>query len=582
MTYSALWYLQSRSVVNAVRARILRLRQPKYLAGAAMGVGYLWMAVLRPTWGVSPAHAAGFTPEVRGWLETGVSGLLAVGFVLMWVFASDRASLRFSEAEVAFLFPAPLSRRTLIHFRLIRLVLGTLFSALLFSLMSGRALRDGRALFHIAGWWMVLTTVGLHSLGASFTIQQWTERGLSGWRRRVCVVAVFAACLGWVAIWGRDGLAQGFPEEWNAVGPWLEHWVSAGPMRLLLAPVRWVVRPWFSESWGEFIRHAGLAGLVMAAHYAWVVRADVSFEEASIEASRKMAERMAAARGGRLSTARQPTRPASDPFPLAPTGFPPMALLWKNLLSAGQIFTIRFWLLMLWMVVVGGILTQAVLPKSDGNHPVQWIVAGFVSVVFLLTFFLGPQLFRNDFRSDLPHMDWLKSLPLPPWQIVLGEILAPWCLLVGLQWLLLVAMAGVSVGLEWPDGPALPQWRGPILIAAAMLVPPVDFLLLCLPNAAALLFPAWVSTGGLRQPGIEVMGQRMIFALGQMLVLVLALFPAALLGWGIRWAISGWTGPAMALWVTALVVTVAWTIEGVFVIRWLGMAFARFDASAES
>ena len=69
-------------------------------------------------------------------------------------------------------------------------------------------------------------------------------------------------------------------------------------------------------------------------------------------------------------------------------------------------------------------------------------------------------------------------------------------------------------------------------LGAAVLLPVLDFLLLLIPNAAVLLFPSWIQTGKDSPRGIEATGQRLIFAVGQMLVLVLALVPA---GARVRW-----------------------------------------------
>ena len=56
---------------------------------------------------------------------------------------NERAALTFTEAEVAFLFPAPVSRRTLIHFKLLKSQLGILFATLIFSLLTNRFGRGG-------------------------------------------------------------------------------------------------------------------------------------------------------------------------------------------------------------------------------------------------------------------------------------------------------------------------------------------------------------------------------------------------------------------------------------------------------
>jgi hypothetical protein len=259
-----------------------------------------------------------------------------------------------------------------------------------------------------------------------------------------------------------------------------------------------------------------------------------------------------------------------------------MALLWKNLISAGQIFTLRFWLLMVWILVVGGMVASRVFKGSQETNPVQLILAGFFAVVFLVSFALGPQVFRNDFRTDLKNADWLKALPLPAWQIVLGELMAPVCLMVSVQWILLLVVAVLSRGLELWFGPQLDAWRWQAFGSAFLVCAPLDLLLIALPNAAALLFPAWVQIGTDRQAGIEAMGQRMIFVAGLMLILLVALLPSAGVGFAVIWLAYRVMDLPNAIPLGAVAMTTVLALEGWLVVRALGVAFCRFDISQDN
>ena len=64
---------------------------------------------------------------------------------------------------------------------------------------------------------------------------------------------------------------------------------------------------------------------------------------------------------------------------------------------------------------------------------------GFVGLLLpvmmlAMSLFSGPQLLRNDLRQDLPAADVLKMFPMPGWQIVLGEVLAPAAMLAGVSY----------------------------------------------------------------------------------------------------------------------------------------------------
>ena len=74
-----------------------------------------------------------------------------------------------------------------------------------------------------------------------------------------------------------------------------------------------------------------------------------------------------------------------------------------------------------------------------------------------------------------------------------------------------------------------PSLRGGVALGLAALTPPFLAIQLLVPNTAAVLFPAWVQSAANRtERGIEVMGQRLIFMAGQLLITSLALVPAVL------------------------------------------------------
>ena len=357
--------------------------------------------------------------------------------------------------------------------------------------------------------------------------------------------------------------------------------LSAGPARWLLAPFRWMVHPWFAQNSGEFLQAVWPALLLLIGHYIWVMRSDVSFEEASIDASRRTAERLAAARSGNWQNVHKPKKAKRAPFRLAPVGFPPLALLWKNLLSAGQMFTARLWFILFTTSVSIMVAAQGIFRGHESARPVQGVAAVFLLAILAMSSFLGPQLLRNDFRSDLPNMDLLKALPLPGWQIALGQLLGPVAILAGFQWLLLVLVLGLSSGMDDELGLKLVQWRWPGALSLMIVLPFLDFLLLAMPNAAVLLFPAW-SKGAVGQGGgVEVMGQRLIFVLGQALVLALALLPGFGVGALVWWLVQMAIGPTWAVPFGAVMAALVLATECAVAVWALGLAFARFDVSEE-
>ena len=161
----ALFYLQWFSLRNQTIARVKRLKQPKYLLGAVVGGAYFYFYFFRHLFsGPRPGGQAAFptSPDTLLLLEGAGAAALFLLVLLAWVLPRDRAALTFTEAEVSFLFPAPISRRDLIHYKLVRSQTAILFTILILTLL-GRRL-GGNAWIHAIGWWVAISTFSLHTL----------------------------------------------------------------------------------------------------------------------------------------------------------------------------------------------------------------------------------------------------------------------------------------------------------------------------------------------------------------------------------------------------------------------------------
>lgn len=572
---SALAYLQFTSTRNRLVARLKRLRQPKYLVGGVVGGLYIYFYFLRYAFLDPNGSGAGLSawtrPENRLLVECSAGLILAIVAVLAWVLPNKRAALTFTEAEIAFLFPAPVSRRTLIQFKLFRSQLGILFTVLIFSLLSRRL--GGSPLVHALGWWVVLSVLNLHFMGVSFVRTMLLDRGITTGRRRwavgVLVGLVGLGCGVWV--WRSVSAVD------LAVSPeqLLEQWTllaTTGPLPVLTYPFRLVVRPYLAADLAEFVRLAWPAMLLLLAHYVFVLRADVAFEEASVEASRRLAERMAAARSGQRH-AQGLSRPRRAPFALAPVGSPLVALFWKNLIGAGQFVNKRLLVVLVIMAVVASVSMGGSLVSAGLGG-----IIGILALMFLVwSMLLGPQVLAQDFRQDLKMADLLKMYPMGGGQVVLGELLAPAVILTVLQWLLIPLALGGVMSLDPEGGLPLDVGVG-VAVALAIMAPAINLLCFVIPNASVLLFPAWFQADKSVPHGLETMGQRIILLFGQMLVLLLSAIPA-----GVVFAIVLALGRLVVGWllaapVAAVAAVAVLGVEIAVAVTAMGRWYDRLDA----
>jgi hypothetical protein len=591
----ALLYLRLTSLRNSFVARIKRLKQPKYLFGALAGAAYFWFLVLGHIGGSSrSAHRAAMAQAAQDALPATLGGaspligslaaLAFFGFVLLtWLVPTQKPGLGFSEAETAFLFPAPISRRMLINFKLLSSQFAILFTSLFFALLSNRwSTTGGNALTHSLGWWAILSTLNLHSTAAALTLIRLIEGGMSTARRRTIVLAGVGLAIAATVAWVWRDLAAPTAEDVSGVGP-LTHYLltilNGGALRWLLWPFRLVLAPFFATDTPEFLLTFGPALLVIAAHYAWVMRMEeVSFEEAALTAAEKRTALIAQARAGTYRLGGAKAKARRGPFRLADTGWPEFAFLWKNLLSTRPYFNLRTLAVLAVIILAGSRWMQSNSEVAQGLRIVVPIISLMVGVYVML---LGPHLARQDLRSDLICADILKTYPIRGWRLVLGELLTPVAILTGLVWLALLAatLAFTPTGSLAQSFP--PALQVTCAVAVAAIAPPLITLQLLVLNGATVVFPGWFQTSRTQAGGIEMMGQRLIFLFGNLIVIFTALLPAAAFG-GLLIFVTQWLIGGLAAIIFATVAVLAVLIGEVWCgLWWLGERFEKFDLSAE-
>lgn len=588
----ALLYLRLMSMVNWVRWRARRLRQPKYLAGAIVGVAYIYFFFIRRLGAVRPMHGRGYgaaaiAPAAADlpaeWLPIALAIgalVLLVALTFMWVVPTQRAALGFSEAEIVFLFPAPVSRGLLVHFRLLTAQLRSLVAALVMALISNRwTVFGGNALTHALGWWFIFSALNLHFTGAKFMLTRAADVGRSVAARRAVVVLLVAGVIAvTLARVSRPAVqATADPTEGvRALGAWLVALTSTAPLSWPLYPLRLVLGPFVAADTAGFLRALAPAFVVIAVHYLWVVRAVVSFEDASIAQAEKRTARLAAWRSGERRIGGAPTSGRSSPFALRGGGRPEVAFLWKNLLSAWPYFKVRTFAAAAAVIVAGSLWAQS-HPGWRAAGLAAGAVAGFVGGYILV---IGPHFARQDIRSDLRKLDVLRTYPLAGWQVVLGELLAPAAILTGLVWLALLAFF-LNVDARAGSGWTAAGVRFACGAGAASVVPPLAILELLVPNAAALMFPGWAEATRLRGGGPEVMGQRMIYLFAQLLATAVALLPAAIVGYGVIVVAQFVTGPAASVLIATVPVLLVLLAEVAVGVWWLGGRFEKLDLAED-
>jgi hypothetical protein len=582
----------------SVKGRLLRfrrqLRRPSYLVATILGGGYLlwvffWVAI--PKSGVVSIRneAVAFEgPEAALTVRILVALGAALYLTFAWIFTRARPRLKLSPAEIHTLLPAPLSRRQVLAFALLRNQPVIWLSTLIFTVVRGNLLL-------LPVFWGVLTLADWHIKGMSLWKTQWKEASPSvAWGSRGLVAGVFV--LFWTSVLVRlaalwpllaelvvalrarqiDVVREVLPRLPVAV---TEAFQAGGEVAGgVLTPFLWVTAPFLPLT---VVQWQGIVGgglfllALLGLHYLWVVGSGTRFEDAVLENARREESR----RKGRPERLRGKAR-RRVPFPLPSQGFPELAIVWKNLLLYLRM-PLRS-LAVLCLIFLGLLYIATVQAGQD--LPLSRSTTILVTVLMVTVPALTGMVFRADFRCELVYIELARTWPVKGWRMVLAQIAVPvfLCLLVLLPALL--ALLVVSLGLP-PDAEVVTTPRQALLMLVAGLPPAlmVSALAGLVLNLATLLFPSWIPLGWRpQQSGPANSGAVALLFVGNLLALVVGLIPAWVLA-ALTSLLLGWLGASstVVLLVGSLVVTLVLLAEVVALTMAVGRCWDTLDPSKE-
>jgi len=193
---SPLIYLTLHSMRNRLRVRFRRLREPRYAIGLIFGLAYFGMIFGRPYFigGRRTPGLLGLVADGQPAVHIIAACVLLVVVALAWAWPSTRRpALAFTQADVQLLFTAPISRRRLVRYKLLRSQIGAFFgSAVMTFFMRPASLVQAWTTF--IGITLTMAILNLHFTGISFTRVPGASPGrmLRRWLPLAVVLAIVA------------------------------------------------------------------------------------------------------------------------------------------------------------------------------------------------------------------------------------------------------------------------------------------------------------------------------------------------------------------------------------------------------
>lgn len=514
---NAFLYLAWTSARNRFLYQFRRARNPRYAIALVFAAIYIWWFLIRPT-----RSGVGEVFLTRP-AETIATLLIVVILSGAWLFGSDKLALAFTPAEVSLLFQAPISRRMLTGYKLYRAQIAVLVNSLVWVFLLRRGNAHLPSYARALGIWVMFSTLNLHRLAAALVQSSWREHGRVGLKRNLWSIAFFA----FVALAVLAGLFQGRGRLTGAddVGGFflaLTDVLARAPAAWGLWPFHIVVAPTFAMTVRAWATTLPFAIAIMAAHLWWVLRADIAFEDAAIEASAERARRREASRSRRgLGAGARPAR-ASKTIALAAKGHPALAIVWKNILCLRRTAQLRLLVGPLAIAIVFGAAVS-----SGASDPALFVAAGAAMFGAMLLVF-GARMIRNDLRQDMLNLPLLKALPVAPRDLLLAEVASSTLPMAAIQ-LAAVVVAFVASLLAKTE-PVPLDLRVAILVSAPFATLTLNAALLTIQNGLAVLFPAWMRLGSAVSTGVEALGQNLIATMASILSLGFALVLPVLIG----------------------------------------------------
>jgi hypothetical protein len=466
-----------------------------------------------------------------------------LGFVALQLLTSspDKA-LVFSAAEVDFLFPGPFTRRQLILYNLLAGVFGAGLTALLFSTLFLRWSTWWIAGF--SGMWITFLFIRLFSVTLAFSLASIGNRAYAA--SRIGAVAL----VGLLAAQGASqALASGRPQTFHDFAASFRETFGGA---LLFAPFEPFGRTIAAETlFPEFVLWFAVSAAIVAGMVGVVMRSNANYLESALAASEKRYEILQRLGRGRAPAiaARHTARWRVAQLPWL-GGAGPVA--WRQATELLRGSPRAFVVLLSMSVGIVPMLYFGRTHQSDISGPA---LGAIVWLSFMVT-----AIIPLGFRADLDYMDWLKTAPIRPIALVVGELIPAVVFVALLQGAILAGMAAFEVA---------PR---EMLLAALVFTLPVNLLLLTTENMLFLWYPTRVATS----PGdLQFMGRQVVMMLTRLLFVGAAAGVAGAV-LGVAWLFGARS--TLALGAMAWIVLIA---EGVLGVLAVARAFRRFDPSVD-
>lgn len=362
------------------------------------------------------AHAADIPSEM---IKAGMFLLLSLGSLLVIYQAFSQGSMVFTIAHIDFLFPTPISRRSVLLIKLVRDYLRYAFYVAFFIIFTGAPAMAALnaplfpyGLVSIAALTAyILFIINLaHTVNIIFTFgfEKLKQAGIA---IKFVLGVAFASA---IVIGVRQYVTTG-----NCSISLL--WAANSPLiKTIFAPADWcstlLLAPLLQVADADWV-HLGLLWALAGVSFAILLSRKENIYEPSIGVSVRMTKLRQAMRTGdstalRAQMMQEKGKTHAGSFKIPPFGRGAVALLWRGIVTRYRMS----WVQLGAMLVVPAIImfiVQSSIPEKEILRYMPFLL-GYIT--FILSFAVQPQV-----RAELKQANILKSMPISSWKVMLVQ-----------------------------------------------------------------------------------------------------------------------------------------------------------------
>lgn len=550
-----LLYLEFRQLINSIKntARTPKRLIPALIVGAWVASWFIRGLMLALGDGPQAPNIQMLGDRDAELIQQGVFLFMSIGSVLVMYGAFSNGMMIFSVAQIDFMFPTPISRRTVLLVKLVKDYLKYGAYVAFFYLFIGFAVFGVlRARFMPAGLISIAAVTALlvlvvnvsHIINIVFTFgfERLKQAGLAA---KAALIAIPASAVG-------VGIYQFVRTGDSSIS--ILSAANSPIIKFVFAPADWCATLFLVPLARQGVTSDDIARLFLLISLAIMsflilLSRKENIYEPALGVSVKFAARRRAIRSGdyvgiRTDALKEKGATRAGRLTLPPFGQGATALLWKSLLLRYRVSVTQLLMMLVLPVVIVLVFKTAV--RTD--EPLRYLPYVLIYVVWVLSLIAASEM-----RAELKQANILKSMPIAAWKVMLVQAInSTIYLTVG------GCVFALSILL------LVPEVHKELLLACAVMVPSLGFMNVSLAIISAILYP------DLRDPAQSFLGGLVAFIL-----ISIAFVPCVVIS--LAWVMIA----GRSILTAAMAASLANLLTGAAAIAVAGILFHRYDPTSE-